>query len=165
MGCVASGSIPRTLTDDAEYEYPVSAVWRALTEPNLMGLWLMNFDNAEGEMTTDFQPMAGTSYRLEARKGRGWRGYVVGHVLEVVAQRRLVLTWAHSAAQDARPIRIEFTLEPSALGTHLRMVQSGFPDGIKGWFSRKGAQLGWRRMLRSSVLPVLERSTLFAASP
>ena len=139
-----------------EYAHPVADVWRALTEPHAMGLWLMNFDNDEGEMTTDFRPVAGASYRLDAKQGRGWRGHVVGSVLEVVPKTRLTMTWAHSAYQDAHPICIDFTLEPTGQGTRLRMIQSGFPAGIKGWFSMKGAQMGWKKMLSSSIRPVLD---------
>lgn len=147
----------RPLEHVSEHPHPVDQVWRALTEPGQMALWLMNFDNDEGEMTTDFRPIAGTSYRLEARKGRGWRGYVVGRVLEVTAKKRLVYTWAHSAYQDARPVRVAFTLEPTKTGTRLRMVQTGY-TGVKGWFSRMGARMGWRKMLDEGLPVVLDRS-------
>lgn len=124
-----------------------------------MGLWLMNFSNEEGEMTADFRPVADTAYRLEARKGRGWRGHVAGTVLEVVPRQRLVYTWAHNAHQDARPIRVEFALEPTAKGTRLRMVQSGYPDGARGWFALKMGQMGWRKMLGQAIVPVLDGMT------
>jgi uncharacterized protein YndB with AHSA1/START domain len=145
----------RSFEHEAEYPYPVGQVWRALTEPELMGLWIMNFDQDEGEMTTDFRPVVGADYRIEARKGRGWRGYVVGKVLEVVPKKRLVYTWAHSTYQDANPARVEFTLEPTAKGTRVRMVQTGFP-GWKGWFVLKGSQMGWKKMLDSGLRAVLD---------
>jgi uncharacterized protein YndB with AHSA1/START domain len=145
----------RRFEHEVEYAHPVKQVWRALTEPGLMGLWVMNFDQDPGEMTTDFRPVVGTTYRIDAKQGRGWRGYVVGNVLEVVPNRRLVYTWAHSPYQDANPARVEFTLEPTANGTRVRMVQTGFP-GVKGWFVLKGAQMGWKRMLGSGLSAVLD---------
>jgi uncharacterized protein YndB with AHSA1/START domain len=145
----------RSFELDVEVPHPVAQVWRALTEPELMGLWMMNFDQEEGEMTTEFRPVVGAAYRMDAKKGRGWRGYVVGNVLEAVPNRRLVCTWAHSPYQDANPARVEFTLEPTAKGTRVRMVQSGFP-GVKGWFVLKGAQMGWKRMLGSGLPAVLD---------
>ncbi|MBI2077759.1 MAG: SRPBCC domain-containing protein [Euryarchaeota archaeon] len=145
----------RSFVYEAEYAHPVARVWRALTEPDLMGLWIMNFDQDEGEMTTDFRPTVGTAYRMDAKRGRGWRGYVVGNVLEVVPNRRLVYTWAHSPYQDANPARVEFTLEATSKGTRLRMRQTGFP-GMKGWFVLKGAQMGWKKMLRSGLQAVLD---------
>jgi len=127
-----------------------------------MGLWIMNFDQDEGEMTTDFRPVVGAKYRIDAKKGRGWRGFVVGQVIEVAPKKRIVYTWAHSPYQDANPAHVEFTLEPAATGTRLRMVQTGFP-GVKGWFVLKGAQLGWRKMLRSGLRAVLDRASPHAA--
>jgi uncharacterized protein YndB with AHSA1/START domain len=147
--------VTRSFEHEAEYPHSVERVWRALTEPELMGLWIMNFDQDPGEMKTDFRPVVGTAYRMDARRGRGWRGYVVGNVLEVVRNRRLVYTWAHSPYQDANPARVEFTLQPTSKGTRVRMVQTGFP-GAKGWFVLKGAQMGWRKMLRSGLPAVLD---------
>ncbi|HUR62455.1 MAG TPA: SRPBCC domain-containing protein [Candidatus Thermoplasmatota archaeon] len=144
----------RSFRNEVEVPHPVGQVWQALTDPTLMGLWIMNFDQTPGEMKTDFRPVAGTAYRMEAPP-RGWRGYVVGKVLEVAPGQRLVYTWAHSPYQDANPVRVEFTLEPTAEGTRVRMVQSGFP-GAKGWFVRLGARLGWRKMLGSGLPAVLD---------
>ncbi|MEA3191511.1 MAG: hypothetical protein QOD77_2093 [Thermoplasmata archaeon] len=146
----------RTLEHEAEYPHPIDKVWRALTEPELMGLWIMNFDQDPGEMKTDFRPVVGAAYRMDAKRGRGWRGYVVGNVLEVVSDQRLVYTWAHSPYQDANPARVEFTLQPTSKGTRVRMIQTGFP-GVKGWFVLKGAQLGWKKMLGSGLLAVLDK--------
>ena len=147
--------MPRSFSHEVEYAHPVESVWSALTDPERMGLWIMNFDNDVGEMRTDFSPVVGASYRMDARQGRGWRGYVVGKVLEVVPRERLAITWAHSPYQDANPARIEFTLAATAKGTRLRMMQTGFP-GVKGWFVMKGAQLGWRKMLNDSLRAVLD---------
>ncbi len=147
----------RSFRLEADYPYPVDKVWNALTDPKQMGLWIMNFDQDPGEMTTDFNAVAGTAYRMDARKGRGWRGYVVGDVVEVVPKMRLVITWAHGTYQDTHPARIEFALEATANGdgTHVRMTQTGFP-GLRGWFVMLGAKLGWKKMLKEGLLAVLE---------
>ncbi|MEA3201806.1 MAG: hypothetical protein QOE90_3234 [Thermoplasmata archaeon] len=147
----------RSFEQDVEVPHPVEQVWRALTEPGLMGLWIMNFDQTPGEMKTDFRPVVGTAYRMDALP-KGWRGYVVGNVLEVVPNRRLVYTWAHSPFQDANPAHVAFTLEPTPKGTRVRMVQTGFP-GVKGWFVLQGARMGWRKMLGSGLRAVLDRPT------
>ena len=144
----------RSLKHEVEVQHPIEQVWRALTEPELMGLWIMNFDQTKDEMKTDFRPVVGAAYRMDAPP-RGWRGYVVGNVLEVAPNRRLVYTWAHSPYQDANPARVEFTLEPTSTGTRVRMVQTGFP-GVKGWFVLKGAQMGWKKMLDSGLRAVLD---------
>jgi uncharacterized protein YndB with AHSA1/START domain len=152
-----------SLRREFEYDHPVDRVWRALTEPERMGLWIMNFSNEPDEMKTDFRPVAGTAYRMDAKTGRGWRGYVVGQVLEVVPRKRLVYTWAHSSYQDRHPLRVEFTLEPTAKGTRLTMVQTGF-KGLRGWFVRQGSRMGWKIMLKSALPAVLEGSERVPAS-
>lgn len=147
----------RRLEHKTEYAHPVEKVWRALTEPELMGQWIMNFPGKGWEkdgMKTDFRPVVEAKYRMDT-KPRGWRGYVVGNVLEVVPNQRLVYTWAHSPYQDANPVRVEFTLEPTSKGTRVRMVQTGF-TGVKGWFVLKGAQMGWGKMLNSGLPSVLD---------
>lgn len=145
----------RSFEHVAEYPHPVDAVWRALTDPEQMGLWIMNFDNDPGEMRTDFRAVAGAHYRMDAKIGRGWRGFVVGEVLEVVPNERLVYTWAHSTYQDMHPARVAFSLEPTATGTRLRMTQRGF-HGVKGWFVLQGAKFGWKKMLDSGLAAVLD---------
>lgn len=149
----------RSFEHEADLPHPVDHVWRALTDPQLMALWIMNFDQDEGEVATEFRPVAGATYRIDAKKGRGWRGYVVGKVLEVVPGRHMALAWSHSTYQDAHPARIEFTLTPSKsgkAGTRLDMVQSGFP-GLKGWFVMQGARVGWRKMLDEGLPAVLAK--------
>jgi len=152
----------RSFELETEVPHTVAQVWRALTEPKLMGLWIMNFDQTPDEMKTDFRPVVGAAYRMDAPP-RGWRGYVVGTVLEVVPKQRLVYTWAHSRYQDANPARVEFTLESTPNGTRIRMVQTGFP-GLKGWFVLKGAQLGWTKMLGSGLPAVLDGATAKTAN-
>ncbi len=150
--------MPRNVVLEVVYPHSIDQVWSALTQADRMALWLMNFDNDVGEMSADFRPVAGTPFRLEARKGRGWRGYVVGQVLEVDAPRHLAYTWAHSAAQDAHPVHVDLTLSPAEAGTRLRVELSDFAPGLKGWFAAKGMQMGWGKMLRSSILGVLGKS-------
>jgi uncharacterized protein YndB with AHSA1/START domain len=145
----------RSFEREVEVLHPVEQVWSALTKSELMGLWIMNFSQVPGEMKTDFRPVVGAAYRMDAPP-RGWRGYVVGKVLEVVPNQRLVYTWAHGPYQDVNPARVEFTLAPTLKGTRVRMVQTGFP-GVKGWFVLKGAQMGWKKMLGSGLPAVLDK--------
>lgn len=146
----------RSFTKTFHYDAAPEAVWHALTNPERMNLWLMNFDQTPGEVKLQFTPKAGTSFRLDA-PAKGWRGFVVGHVEDVVPKKRLVLTWAHSAYQDRNPARIELSLEPNGTGTTLHLRQSNFP-GFKGFFVMLGAKLGWSKMLGSGLRAVLEQA-------
>ncbi len=53
----------------ARYSHPVDAVWRALTEPGPLAVWLM---------PNDFAPVVGHRFRLDARP---MFGFIEGEVL------------------------------------------------------------------------------------
>jgi uncharacterized protein YndB with AHSA1/START domain len=59
-------------------EYPQSPakVWRALTDPALMALWMMEA-RPEG-----FSPTVGTRFKFVGKPQMGWRGFVECDVLE-----------------------------------------------------------------------------------
>jgi len=60
----------RSLVHEAEYTHPVEKVWRALTEPEQMGLWIMNFSNEEGEMKKDAQLRTASRARRDRAQDR-----------------------------------------------------------------------------------------------
>lgn len=145
--------MPRTIQHEVEYPHPPEKVWRALTEPAQIEKW---FPSQWGKTTTDFRPVVGAEFRMEAEKKRGWRGHVTGKVLEVVPHERLVYTWVGSPQEDKAPTRVVWTLEPTATGTRLRFVYEMSPHftGLMGWMAEKGAGASWRRMMSDS-LPAL----------
>ncbi len=118
-----------TLSVVVERELPHAPekIWRALTEPHLIGDWLMK---------TDFQPIAGRRFNLTA----DW-GAVDCRVEVVDPNRTLVYTWD---TKDLRSI-VTWTLTPIATGTLLRMEQTGFRPDQQPYF--RGAQVGWPRFL------------------
>ena len=140
----------RIIEHEVEYAHPPEKVWGALTEPAQIGKW---FPSAWGATTTDFRAVVGAAFRMDAEKKRGWRGYVVGKVLEVEPQRRLVYTWAGSPQEDAEPTRIVWTLEPTATGTRLRFEYHLSPrfTGVMGWLAFKGAGASWRKMMEDAL--------------
>lgn len=143
----------RTFEHEVEYAHPPEKVWRALTEPAQIAQW---FPAAWGRTTTDFQPVVGASFRMDAEKKMGWRGYVVGTVLEVDRPRRLVHTWIGSPQEEASPTRVEWTLEPTAKGTRVRLtyIMTGF-SGPMGLLAYYGARASWRGMMNKSLEALL----------
>ena len=148
----------RIIEHEVEYPHPPEKVWRALTEPAQIARW---FPAAWGRTTTDFQPVVGATFRMDAEKKRGWRGSVTGKVLEVVPQRRLVYTWAGSPQEDIEPTRVEWTLESTPNGTRLRFIYTLSPQftGLTGWMAEKGAGASWRKMMNASIPDILGATT------
>lgn len=152
----------RVIEHEVDYPHPPEKVWRAITEPAQIAQW---FPQAWGKTITDFQPVVGATFQMDAEKKRGWRGHVTGKVLEVVPHQRLVYTWAGSPEEDAEPTRVEWTLEPTATGTRLRFVYhlSSKFTGIMGWMAEKGAGASWRKMMDASLPALLDAAPSAAA--
>jgi uncharacterized protein YndB with AHSA1/START domain len=136
-----------TIRREAVYPYPPERVWRALTNPQALAEWLM---------PNDFQPRKGHKFQFRAKPQPGWRGVVDCEVLEVDAPRRLSYSWQGDA--DGPVTRVTWTLEPTALGTRLRLEHVGF-RGFSGLFHTWILGRGWGKMLRTRLPAVLPRVT------
>lgn len=117
----------RTVTVEREIAHPAERIWRVLTQPHLIAEWLM---------ANDFAPVVGHRFGLKAE----W-GELACEVLEVEPQRTLAYTWTGLGLDSV----VTWTLTPSATGTHLRMVQTGFLPEQK--LAHHGARAGWPRFL------------------
>lgn len=117
----------RSVVVERELPFPAERVWRALTEPHLMGEWLME---------TTFRPMVGARFDFRA----DW-GAVDCEVRELEPERRLAYSW------DAGELRsvVTWTLTPTRAGTRLRMEQTGFAADQPRYYG--GAKAGWPRFL------------------
>jgi len=107
-------------------------VWRALADPALLGEWLLPVLNLKLE--------PGAGFRFKAPPQPGWDGTVNCRMLEIEAPRKLSYTWVVGDIDTV----VVFTLTPTASGTRLSLVQSGFkPDQKK---NLNGARYGWKLM-------------------
>jgi uncharacterized protein YndB with AHSA1/START domain len=107
-------------------------VWRALTDPVLLSEWLLPVVGLQ------LEPGAGFTFRTQPYPG--WDGIVNCRILEVEALRKLSYTWGVPFLDTI----VTFTLAPTASGTLLSLVQSGFKAGQKREFG--GARYGWKMM-------------------
>jgi uncharacterized protein YndB with AHSA1/START domain len=141
-------STARSQTDSISFEFdlkhPPEKVWRALTDPELLGEWLLPL--VEGKL----EP--GGRFMFRTRPQPGWDGTVNCRVLEIDPCKKLSYTWVvgHMGLDTV----VTFTLAPTASGTRLSLVQSGFKPNQKQNFG--GARYGWR-MMSGKLFDVLER--------
>jgi uncharacterized protein YndB with AHSA1/START domain len=135
----------RTIVHEVEYPHPPERVWRALTDPEQIGEWLME---------TDFTPVVGAKYVMRAKPMPGWRGLVEGEVTEVVPNRRLVYTWLGNEKGPLTTVTWELT--PTATGTRLKLTHSGFV-GLRGLIAHTALKGGWgKKVLREGLPNVLD---------
>ena len=109
-----------------ELKAPIARVWRALTDHEEFGEWFqvaIDGPFVAGEISTGQMTYPGFEH---------FPWYAT--ILEMEQEKRFVLTWCPyidnpDADFSKEPTtRVEFTLEPTAEGTRLTIVESGFAD-------------------------------------
>ena len=129
-----------------EFDLPHSPekVWRALTDPVLLAEWLLP--------VFDLKLEPGAAFAFKTQPYPGWDGTVNCRLLEIEAQSKLSYTWV--VGDSVLDTVVTFTLTPTASGTRLSLVQSGFkPDQKQNW---GGARYGWK-MMGGKLVDLLER--------
>lgn len=126
----------RSQTESISFEFDLhhspEKVWRALTDPELLAEWLLPV------VDLDLEPEA--AFAFKAQPQPGWDGTVNCRFLEIEPHRKLSYTWVVGDLDTV----VTFTLTPTASGTRLSLVQSGFKPEQKRNFA--GARYGWKMM-------------------
>ena len=118
-------------------------VWRALTDPELLAQWLLPVVNLKLER--------GAAFTFRTVPVGGWDGIVHGRIADVEPRRKLSYDWG---VGDMATV-VTFTLEPTASGTRLSLVHSGFTPEQKHNFG--GARYGWK-MMGGKLVDLLTRT-------
>jgi uncharacterized protein YndB with AHSA1/START domain len=101
------------------YPHPLRKVWRALTDRELLGQWLME---------TDFVPERGASFQMWCQYGEGGTDRYLCELIEFEPPRRMVWSWVLDERQNDGAMHVEFTLKEVPEGTHLRVRHFGDRD-------------------------------------
>ena len=125
-------------TESVSFEFDLhhspEKVWRALTDPVLLTEWLLP--------VVDYRLEPGAAFTFKAQPQPGWDGIVNCRILEIEAHRKLSYAWV--VGDMALDTVVTFTLTPTAAGTRLSLVQSGFTSEQKR--ESGGARYGWKMM-------------------
>ena len=129
-----------------EFDLPHSPekVWRALTDPVLLAEWLLP--------VVDHKLEPGAAFTFQAPPQPGWDGTVNCRYVEIEAPRKLSYTWVVGDIDTV----VTFALTPTASGTRLSLVQSGFKPDQKQNFG--GARYGWN-LMGKKLVDLLARTT------
>ena len=131
-----------SLSFDFDLPHLPEKVWRALTDPVLLAEWLLP--------VFDLKLEPGAAFAFKTQPYPGWDGTVHCRLLEIEAQRKLSYAWVVGDMDTV----VTFTLTPTASGTQLSLVQSGFRPAQKQNFG--GARYGWR-MMGGTLVDLLAR--------
>ena len=132
----------KSLSLELELEHVPEKVWRALTDPALLAQWLLP--------VVAFKLEPGAAFIFQAQAYPGWDGTVSCRILEIETHRKLSYAWSVPFLDTV----VTFTLTPTASGTRLSIVQSGFKPDQKQELG--GSRYGWN-MMTERLLELLER--------
>ena len=135
----------RDIVLEVTYQAAPEIVWRALTEPELLGEWLME---------NNFRAERGARCEFRMPPAPGFSGLVLCEVIEVEPHRRLVYTWDGGGAWGKTIVA--WTLEPSGSGTRLRLEHTGFA-GFRPFLLSFMMNSGWKKKLNTAVREMVER--------
>ena len=131
-----AGKDARSQAESLSFEFDLhhspEKVWRALTDPALLMEWLLP--------VVDLRLEPGAAFTFHAQPQPGWDGVVNCRLLEIEAHRKLSYTWVVGDMDTV----VTFTLTPTASGTRLSLVHSGFRPDQKQ--NLGGARYGWKMM-------------------
>jgi uncharacterized protein YndB with AHSA1/START domain len=131
-------STPPSQTESISFEVELNhspeKVWRALTDPALLGEWLLP--------VVDLKLEPGAAFMFTTQPYPGWDGTVNCRFVEIEAQRKLRYTWNVPFMDTV----VTFTLTPVPSGTRLSIVQSGFKPDQDQKQNFAGARYGWKMM-------------------
>lgn len=123
------------------YPHPPAAVWRALTEPELISRWLMPVEN--------FRPEVGHKYTMRGipMPSTGFSGTVAAEVLALDPEKLLRISWRDAAQQAPGDFTVTWRLEPEGRGTRVFLEHEGFdPHSPQQLRAREFMSEGWKRI-------------------
>jgi uncharacterized protein YndB with AHSA1/START domain len=118
------------------YPHPIEKVWKALTDPAALAVWLL--------MGNDFEPRVGRRFAFRATPRPDFRGHIDCEVLVLEPPTRMVWSWQSS--DEGLPTQVEFRLTAVDGGTRLALSHTG--DAPPETIARVSS--GWR--LRMQIL-------------
>ncbi|TQM30695.1 SRPBCC family protein [Nocardia bhagyanarayanae] len=124
------------------YPQPPDAVWRALTEPDLLERWLLR--------PTGFAASVGTRFRFTIPDSS--IDEIVCEVLKARPCEQLTYSWMYPQAEHPARWIVDWTMRPQGRGTRLLLTQTGFDiEDRRQKMIRNATERSWKRR----VLPRL----------
>lgn len=128
------------------FRQPPEAVWRALTEPDLLQRWLLR--------PTGFTASAGTRFRFTGPRAASDQIFC-----EVLASRQyeqLTYSWVYQRAEYPARWVVDWMLEPQGHGTRLLLTQTGFDiEDHRQRMMRNAVERSWKRLVLPRLVGVI----------
>jgi uncharacterized protein YndB with AHSA1/START domain len=109
--------MPRVIRS-IEIQAAPSKVWRWFATQEGLRRWISS--------SIEIDLRVGGGYRFLGPDDQTW---ISGSVLELVPEKKLVLSWLEEGSGWAHPARLVVTLAPTSVGTQVTLIHDGF-EGI-----------------------------------
>lgn len=126
------------------YPAPVDALWRAVTEPDLLAQWLGD--------CSDLRLEEGHEFLLQLPPRPWFDGAIRARVHHVDAGRTWQMTWSNPELHQDTLARLSVIATPE--GSRLEITHSGFSGG--GFKMKILHVLGWTKVLKVDLARVLK---------
>ncbi|MFZ1081973.1 MAG: SRPBCC domain-containing protein [Candidatus Kryptoniota bacterium] len=126
---------------------PVDRVWKALTNPKELAIWML--------APTDFEPEIGRNFTFSGMADENWDGIIHCKVKEMVKNKKLAFTWDSALMKTETLVTIE--LNAKGKQTELTLVHSGWAEVpanaemIRGYHDE-----GWDLRLNEKIKELVE---------
>lgn len=138
----------KTIHVDYDLGFPPEKVWRALTEPALVALWLM-----PGKVP--IAAVVGHKFTFQGPQMGDWDGTIACEVLEVEPPKRFRYSWRGGMSSSRLDSEVTWTLTPTARGTKLTLEHSGFLPINANAF--EAMSRGWKSMGEERLVAALAK--------
>lgn len=137
---------------DEIFPHAPDAIWKVMTNGELMGRWLMP--------AIGFEPVKGKHFTFPTKPDGEWDGVIRCQVLEAIPNERLVYTWKSGYETNSGYVSrldtvVSWTFSKVAGGTRIRLVHSGFimPKNLSVF---QNVSQGWSKIVPKLIAIVAE---------
>ena len=129
------------------YDFPISEVWKAITDKNAVSEWLM---------PCDIEPIVGHKFRFTTKSNLFFNGIINCQVLEVIENELFSYSWNGGTLKETIVI---FRLKELNNKTVLEFEHKGFVGLFNKIMVRKILSNGWKsKILPASLLKYLKQN-------
>lgn len=130
-----SYAMSKTLEQNYSIKAPISKVWQAFVDPEIINQW--------GAGPAKMDDKVGTKFSL-------WNNDIYGENIEVVREKKLVQNWY--GGDWEKPSVVKFTFNEKDGETKINLVHTDLPDGEEDNFAD-----GWKSYYVGAIKELLEK--------
>lgn len=132
----------KSITIEIQYDFPVKAVWHALTDKQAVSEWLM---------PCNIEPVMGHKFQFKTKPYPGFNGIVDCEILAIEQEKLLSYSWSGGTVKNTI---VSFKLMPNGQDkTILYFEHSGFEGLFNNLLIKRILLNGWKSKILTKLLP------------